>query len=72
MVALTLLYVSDCLAGEGEVVPGVADGVGRAGVVQDRCDRKQTLQKQILLVLVEWEWFRIDLIGNKPCKHKYY
>ena len=35
-------------------------------MVQDRCDRKQTLQKQILLVFAEWEWFRIDVIGNNP------
>jgi hypothetical protein len=39
----TFLDVSDGSAGECEVLPSVADGVGRAGMVQDTCDREQTL-----------------------------
>ena len=45
---LPLLHVSHGAAGEGEVVPGKADGVCRARVVQDRCDWEQPLKVNIL------------------------
>ena len=40
----TLFNLSDSLAGKGEVVAGIADGVGRAGVVEDRGDGEQALR----------------------------
>ena len=46
-----LLSFLDCHhrpAGEGEVVPGEADGVGRAGVVEDGGDGEEPLQVHIL------------------------
>ncbi len=45
LLSLAFLYVRDGPADEGEVLPGVADGVGRAGVVQDARDGKEALQQ---------------------------
>ncbi len=44
-ISLAFFNVCDSPADEGEILLGVADGVGRAGVVQDARDRKQALKK---------------------------
>jgi hypothetical protein len=43
---LAFFNVCDSPADESEILLGVADGVGRAGVVQDARDRKQALKNQ--------------------------
>ncbi len=45
-ICLAFFNVCDSPADEGEILLGVADGVGRAGVVQDARDRKQALNYQ--------------------------
>ncbi len=45
-ICLTFLNVCDSPADEGEILLSVADGVGRARVVQDARDRKQALNNQ--------------------------
>ena len=44
---LPLLDVSDGPAGEAEVLPGEADGVCHAGVVDDGCDGEYSLNVHI-------------------------
>jgi hypothetical protein len=45
-ICLAFFNVCDSPADEGEILLGVADGIGRAGVVQDARDRKQALNNQ--------------------------